>query len=104
MEITILNDGTYVYDEYTLRRYLEGLGFDYLNLVDDIIDNSGLKEQVRVANNAAKWSELESDTQLQDKNYILGRIQDIARNLEIGKGTKLKNAQDLLAILRDFGL
>lgn len=29
-----LNDGTYIYSEFTLKEYLESLGFDYLELED----------------------------------------------------------------------
>ena len=34
-----LNDGTYIYSEFTLREYLESLGFDFEELSDIIFED-----------------------------------------------------------------
>ena len=34
-----LNDGTYIYSEFTLREYLESLGFDFEELSDMIFED-----------------------------------------------------------------
>ena len=41
-----LNDGTYIYSEFTLREYLESLGFDFEELSDIIFKSEEMYDHV----------------------------------------------------------
>lgn len=90
----VLNDGTFLYNEYTVKEYLEALGFDMQELMN-MLAGDIIQERDE---NEAMWREEERYRFCVEEHMSTAwnELDDIADDLASGKGgTKVQYAQKI---------
>lgn len=97
----ILNDGTYIYNPYTLKEFLSSLGFDP-STVEDVFNEKLISENKNLKDICNSY-EREIDGYMCAIRDMSEELEDLADKLSSGKGgTKVQYAERIKNIIKNY--